>query len=173
MKTMLITEEERKHILSTHINATKRQYLNEQKDDEVLKYQQALNLVWTNVKIKEDGIMGPETTKYIKLFQKQNALSETGNLDTETKEKLSRLLDDDGELQKSWNEVKDLKKEFLNGLKSYIGKLESDDTDLCDCLTRIHFELTNFYKNPYAREKGWDPKNCENFSQLDKLMEED
>ena len=104
MKTMLITEEERKQILSKHINATKRQYLNEQKDDEVLKYQQALNLVWTNVKIKEDGIMGPETTKYIKLFQKQNALSETGNLDTETKEKLSRLLDDDGELQKSWNE---------------------------------------------------------------------
>ena len=33
--------------------------------------------------------------------------------------------------------------------------------------------ITNFYKNPYAREKGWDPKNCENFSQLDKLMEED
>ncbi len=174
MKKFIITEEERKQILSKHINATKRQYLHEQNNDEILKYQKALNMVWTNVKIKEDGVMGPETIKYIKLYQKQTGLNETGILDTETKEQLSRLLDDDGEIQKGWDEVKDLKMELLGGLKYRIQTLESDsEADLCHIMTMIHMELTNFYNNPYVRKKGWDPKNCENFSQLDKLMEED
>lgn len=84
------------------------------------------------------------------------------------------LVNSKDELQKSWNEVKDLKMELLKSLKGRIQKFESDpNIDLCDVMTLIHFELTNFYNNPYVRKKGWDPKNCENFSQLDKLMEED
>ena len=56
---------------------------NNQNKEEVLKIQKALNKVWNNVKIKEDGIMGNETIKYIKQFQKENNLEVVKN----TKEK--------------------------------------------------------------------------------------
>ena len=84
------------------------------------------------------------------------------------------LVNSKDEIQKGWDEVKDLKMELLGTLKDRIQKFESDpNIDLCDVMTMIHMELTNFYKNPYVRKTGWEPKNCENFSQLDKLMEED
>ena len=167
MKNLIITEEEKNQILSKH----KRSVLNEQ-DEEIKKYQKALNNVWTNVKIKEDGVIGPETIKYIKLFQQQNDLNVSGQLDNETKIKLSRLLDG-GEVEKSWDKVKDLKMELLKTLKTSIGRFESDpNIDLCDIMTQLHFDLTGFYNNPYVRKKGWDPRNCTNFSQLDNLMKE-
>ena len=80
----------------------------------------------------------------------------------------------DEETKKSWDDVKDLKKELMSQLKFEIQRLESDnDADLCDCLTRLHFALTNVYENPNLRNKGWDPENCTNFSQLDMLMKND
>ena len=66
--------------------------INEQKNDDVLKVQQSLNKVWKNVKIKEDGIMGPETTNTIKRYQKENGMKETGVIDDELKNRLFQLL---------------------------------------------------------------------------------
>ena len=72
------------------------------------------------------------------------------------------------------DDVEDLKKELMSQLKFEIQRLESDnDADLCNCLTRLHFALTNVYENPNLRNKGWNPENCTNFSQLDMLMKND
>lgn len=84
------------------------------------------------------------------------------------------LVNSKDEIQKGWDEVKDLKMELLGTLKDRIQKFESDpNIDLCGVMTMIHFDLTNFYNNPYVKQKGWDSRNCKNFSQLDKLMKED
>ena len=48
-----------------------RRVINEQNENDILKVQQALNRVWTNIKIKESGVMNPETKKTIELYQKQ------------------------------------------------------------------------------------------------------
>jgi peptidoglycan hydrolase-like protein with peptidoglycan-binding domain len=87
--------------------------------EDILTIQKALNKVWTNVKIKEDGIMGNETIKYIKLFQKQNGLSETGKVSDELKDKLLPLLNPEpqGEDSKSF---------LIRILRNHLNSMEKD-----------------------------------------------
>ena len=69
--------------------------VNEQPNkEEVLKIQKALNKVWNNVKIKEDGIMSDETINYIKRFQQENNLKVDGIVGPETGKKLFSVLID-------------------------------------------------------------------------------
>ena len=97
-----------------------KQFLTEQSKEEILQLQQALNRVWTNVKIKADGIMGPETTKYIKLFQDQNGLPVNGIIDDALKGKLLPLLQGVPDFQG------DGKADLINVLITKIKKTEND-----------------------------------------------
>ena len=84
------------------------------------------------------------------------------------------IFDAELERTKGWSRTDDLKKELLSMLKSTISRMESkSDITICDILTSMHFELTQFYENPYVREKGWNPEECTNFNQLDSLMKKD
>ena len=84
------------------------------------------------------------------------------------------IFDAELERTKGWSRTDDLKKELLSMLKNTISRMESEsDITICDILTKMHFELTEFYENPYVREKGWNPEECTNFNQLDSLMKKD
>ena len=81
------------------------------------------------------------------------------------------IFDAELERTKGWSRTDDLKKELISLLKGAISRMESkSDITICDILTKMHFELTEFYENPYVREKGWNPEECTNFNQLDSLM---
>ena len=114
-----------------------RRVINEQNENDTLKAQKALNQVWTNVKIKEDGIMGPETIKYIKLFQKQNGLDVTGIVDDKLKTKLFRLLED--------NPIfKNAKTNLIKILRNHLQELENDNVDANVVAEVIYNDCANF-----------------------------
>ncbi len=92
--------------------------INEQKNDDVLKVQQALNKVWTNVKIKEDGIMGPETIDTIKRYQKENSMEETGTIDDTLKNRLFKLL--------TYTPKNDDKANLIQVLRNHLNDMENN-----------------------------------------------
>ena len=140
-----------------------RPLVSEQNENDTLKTQKALNQVWTNVKIKEDGIMGPETIKYIKLFQEQNRLDVTGIVDDKLKTKLFRLLED--------NPIfKNAKTDLIKILRNHLNSMENDDLDANvvaeviynDCAHFMNktntFSDKNKYGQPYKTNVPFAPE---------------
>jgi peptidoglycan hydrolase-like protein with peptidoglycan-binding domain len=113
MKKIRLTEKELTNIIKRVINEQT------ESNDEVLNIQKALNKVWTNVKIKEDGILGPETEKYIKLYQSQNSLTETGKIDDKLKKKLLPLINQP--------KGKDDKAELIRVLRNHLNSMEENN----------------------------------------------
>jgi len=116
--------------------------INEQSStkDEILKIQQSLNKVWTNVKIKEDGILGPETKKYIELFQTQNGMEETGKITDELKDKLFPLLETEpqGEDSKSY---------LIRILRNHLKSMEGNESFDADAVADVMINDSNNFKN--------------------------
>jgi hypothetical protein len=71
MKKILVTEEERKRILTLHTEATMKEFLIEQTDEINIKksIQCFLNKVVPNANLKVDGLHGEDTEKIIEKFQ--------------------------------------------------------------------------------------------------------
>jgi peptidoglycan hydrolase-like protein with peptidoglycan-binding domain len=61
-------------------------------DEYVRAAQQVLNQYYATQVLKEDGIMGNETHRILKWFQKQNGLPETGDIDPATRTALASRL---------------------------------------------------------------------------------
>jgi len=57
------------------------------RSDDVLKLQQALNDNGESVKV--DGVMGPNTEKALRDYQQKNGLQASGQLDSQTRQKLN------------------------------------------------------------------------------------
>jgi len=104
---------------------------------EILSVQKALNKVWTNVKIKEDGILGPETIKYIKLFQSQNGLPENGGIGLDLKSKLLPLLINQPK-------GKDDKAELIRVLRNHLNDMENDKIDAMGVAQVIYNDCAHF-----------------------------
>ena len=114
-----------------------RRVINEQNENDILKVQKALNQVWTNVKIKEDGVMGSETIKYIKLYQEQIGMPVTGIVDDKLKTKLFRLLED--------NPIfKNAKINLIKILRNHLQELENDEVDANVVAEVIYNDCANF-----------------------------
>jgi DNA-binding ferritin-like protein (Dps family) len=141
-----------------------RRVINEQDENDILKVQKSLNKVWTNVKIKEDGIMGPETKKTIEKYQKQMSMPVTGNIDDKLKTKLFRLLEDDPIFKNS-------KMDLIRILKNHLQSLEEDDVDANVVAEVIYNDCANFmnksdifsdkskYGQPYKTKVPFAPNN--------------
>ena len=140
-----------------------RRVINEQKNDEIIDIQKALNKVWTNVKIKEDGILGPETEKYIKLFQKQNGLDETGKINDKLKNKLLPLLSNQ---PKGKND----KDELIKSLQNSLSRMSSDKIYDATMVAQIIYNNCALWMNkesyfsdrpgePLKNRAGFAPKN--------------
>jgi peptidoglycan hydrolase-like protein with peptidoglycan-binding domain len=141
-----------------------RRVINEQDENDILKVQKSLNKVWTNVKIKEDGIMGPETKKTIEKYQKQMGMPVTGNIDDKVKTKLFRLLEDDPIFKNS-------KMDLIRILKNHLQSLEEDDVDANVVAEVIYNDCANFmnksdifsdkskYGQPYKTKVPFAPNN--------------
>jgi len=137
--------------------------LNEEKDNDVLKVQKALNKVWTNVKIKEDGVMGPETKQTIEKYQKQMSMPVTGKIDDSLKTKLFRLLEDDPIFKNS-------KTDLIRILRNHLQGAEEDDVDANvvaeiiynDCAHFMNktdmFSDKNKYGQPYKTKVPFAPE---------------
>jgi peptidoglycan hydrolase-like protein with peptidoglycan-binding domain len=108
--------------------------------DDILNIQKALNKVWTNVKIKEDGIMGDETIKYIKLYQKQNGLSETGQISSELKDKLLPLL-------KPEPQGEDSKAFLIRILRNHLNSMEKDGRFDAKAVAEVMINDSNNFLN--------------------------
>ena len=63
-------------------------------DEDLRRVQRTLNQYYATTVLVEDGIMGDETHRILKWFQKSNALPETGNPDPAVMAMLDRLLAD-------------------------------------------------------------------------------
>lgn len=136
---------------------------NNQNKEEVLKIQKALNKVWNNVKIKEDGIMSNETIKYIKQFQEENNLEVNGIVGPETGKKLFRLLNDN---TSNKNEKERLIQIFRNHLES----MEEDDRFDSMSVAKVMYNDAAHYMNktgifssregePISRKVPFAPEN--------------
>jgi len=126
-----------KRLTERDLSRIVRRVINEQKNDEIIDIQKALNKVWTNVKIKEDGILGPETEKYIKLFQKQNGLDETGKINDKLKKKLLPLLSNQ---PKGKND----KAELIRVLRNHLNSMENDNSDGMSIAQTIYNDCAHF-----------------------------
>lgn len=126
-----------KRLTERDLSRIVRRVINEQKNDEITDIQKALNKVWTNVKIKEDGILGPETEKYIKLFQKQNGLDETGKINDKLKKKLLPLLSNQ---PKGKND----KAELIRVLRNHLNSMENDNSDAMSIAQTIYNDCAHF-----------------------------
>jgi peptidoglycan hydrolase-like protein with peptidoglycan-binding domain len=104
MKKFIITEEERNSILGMHVNATKRQYLNENilneqpyflEPREVFEIQSGLNDYFksknVNISVVPDGAWGPKTIEALKKFQQMEGLEADGKMGPNTMSKLKSL----------------------------------------------------------------------------------
>ena len=141
-----------------------RRVINEQNENDILKVQQALNRVWTNIKIKESGVMNPETKKTIELYQKQMGMPVAGNIDDKLKTKLFRLLEDDPIFKNS-------KTDLIKILKNHLRSLEEDDVDANVVAEVIYNDCAHFmnktnmfsdrskYGEPYKTKVPFAPKN--------------
>jgi len=142
----------RTRLTERNLSRIVRRVINEQNENDSLNVQKALNKVWTNVKIKEDGVMGPETIKYIKLFQKQNGLDVTGIVDDKLKTKLFRLLQDDTSSNDGKNGLIDSLMKSLNSMKN---------SDSYDALTVAQIIYNNcaqwMNKNAYFSSRPGNP----------------
>ena len=131
MKKIRLTEKDLTNII--------KRVINEQTvpNDEILNIQKALNQVWTNVKIKEDGILSPDTEKYIKLYQSQNGLDVTGKIDDRLKKKLLPLLSNQPK-------GKDDKAKLIRVLRNHLNSMEEDNVDAMSIAQTIYNDCAHF-----------------------------
>jgi peptidoglycan hydrolase-like protein with peptidoglycan-binding domain len=140
-----------------------RRVINEDKENDILKIQKALNKVWTNVKIKEDGVMGPQTKRTIEMYQNQMNMPVTGNIDDKLKTKLFRLLEDEPKFKNS-------KTDLIRILRNHLQSLEEDDVDANTVAEIIYNDCANFmnktdifsdktkYGKPYKTKAQFAPE---------------
>ena len=129
-----------------------KQFLTEQSKEEILQVQQALNRVWTNVKIKADGIMGPATTKYIKLFQDQNGLTVNGIIDDALKGKLLPLL------QGAPDSQGDAKAELISVITNHLNSMKNDKTTASDVAQIIYNDAAHWMnKTDIFKDRPGEP----------------
>ena len=131
MKKIRLTEKDLTNII--------KRVINEQTvpNDEILNIQKALNQVWTNVKIKEDGILSPDTEKYIKLYQSQNGLDVTGKIDDRLKKKLLPLLSNQPKGE-------DDKAKLIRVLRNHLNSMEEDNVDAMSIAQTIYNDCAHF-----------------------------
>ena len=132
MKRFIITEDER--------NSIRGLYEQTPSKGDILNIQKALNKVWTNVKIKEDGIMGDETIKYIRLFQEQNGLPETGEINDELKDKLLPLLEPEPQGE-------DSKASLIRILRNHLNSMEKDKRFDANAVAQVMINDSNNFIN--------------------------
>lgn len=98
MKRILLSEEEKIHILAMHQNYKTKGIISEQSDmpqEDIVKLQNALNEFFKqknmNLKLTPDGSWGKDSKDKMMIFQKANGLPETGLLDKATQDKMKQL----------------------------------------------------------------------------------